>query len=68
MFRQHYEKMYNLARSIHMYIAEIRTVAKLLPLLRKNTHKSLILSYSEYLGSAGDRWFRACGAKLAKLE
>lgn len=34
MFRQHYEKMYNLARSIHMHIAEIRTVAKLLPLLR----------------------------------
>ena len=32
-----------------MHIAEIRTVAKLLPLLRENTHKSLILSYSEYL-------------------
>ena len=36
--------------SKHMHNAEIRTVAKLLPLLRKNTHKSLILSYSEYLG------------------
>ena len=29
-----------------MHIAEIRTVAKSLPLLRLNTHKSLILSYS----------------------
>ena len=32
--------------SKHMHIAEIRTVAKSLPLLRWNTHKSLILSYS----------------------
>ena len=29
-----------------MQIAEIRTVAKSLPPLRWNTHKSLILSYS----------------------
>ena len=29
-----------------MHIAEIRTVAKSLPPLRWNTHKSLILSYS----------------------
>ena len=32
--------------SKHMHIAEIRTVAKSLPPLRWNTHKSLILSYS----------------------
>ena len=41
--------------SKHMHIAEIRTVAKLLPLLRWNTHKSLILSYSEYLGRFSDK-------------
>ena len=29
-----------------MHIAEVVTIAKSLPLLRKDTHKSLILSYS----------------------
>ena len=36
--------------SKRMQIAEIRTVAKSLPPFRCETHKSLILSYSEYLG------------------
>jgi hypothetical protein len=30
----------------HMHIAEVVTIAKSLPLLRLNTYKSLILSYS----------------------
>ena len=29
---------------------EVKTIAKSLPLLRRNTHKSLILSYSEDFG------------------
>ena len=33
-----------------MHIAEVVTIAKSLPLLRLNTHKSLILSYSEDFG------------------
>ena len=33
-----------------MHNAENRTVAKSLPLLRRNSHKLLILSYSEYFG------------------
>ena len=33
-----------------MQFAEFSTIAKSLPQLRWNTHKSLILSYSEYLG------------------
>ena len=36
--------------SKRMQIAEIRTVAKSLPPFRWDTHKSLILSYSEYFG------------------
>ena len=39
----------------YMHIAEIRIGAKLLPQLRWNTHKSLILSYSEYLGRFSDK-------------
>ena len=33
--------------SKRMNIAEVKTIAKSLPLLRLNTYKSLILSYSE---------------------
>ncbi|MDV3107855.1 hypothetical protein RJT09_15530, partial [Segatella copri] len=33
-------------QSKHMHIAEVVTIAKSLPLLRLNTYKSLILSYS----------------------
>ena len=36
--------------SKRMQFAEFSTIAKSLPQLRWNTHKSLILSYSEYLG------------------
>ena len=36
--------------SKRMLFAEFSTIAKSLPQLRWNTHKSLILSYSEYLG------------------
>ena len=36
--------------SKRMQFAEFSTVAKSLPPLRWNTHKSLILSYSEYFG------------------
>ena len=43
--------------SKHMHIAEFSTIAKSLPQLRWNTHKSLILSYSEYLGRISDKIF-----------
>ena len=36
---------------------EVKTIAKSLPLLRRNTHKSLILSYSEDFGRFLDKNF-----------
>ena len=41
--------------SKRMQFAEFSTIAKSLPQLRWNTHKSLILSYSEYWGRILDK-------------